>query len=649
MSSANGARNVYLDNVELDEARRRWWQAVSDYQLAVEEVRTAEALGRVTVQPVLAARSAPHYHASAMDGIAVRARDTYGASETSPVTLEPETGYHPVDTGDPLPPGFDAVVMIEDVHFQDQQAELIAAASPWQHVRAVGEDIVATELVVSANHRLRPVDLGALLNAGILTVKVLARPRVALIPTGDEIIEPEEMLRRPLRPGDILESNSRVQAGMVVEAGGDPVRHAPVPDDRDALRTALRGALEEADVVVFNAGSSAGSEDFTAATIAEFGEVLVHGVAIKPGKPVILGRVGDKPVVGIPGYPVSAHLTFDLFVVPLLYHLQGLARPSRPVVKARMSRKLTSPAGQEEFVRVKVGRVGANLVAAPISRGAGISMSLVRSDGTVRIPRLVEGINEGDEVEVELWRDPASVDLTTVVVGSHDPALDLLGSLMAAAHPGFSLSSAHVGSLGGLVALRRGECHVAGTHLLDEETGDYNVSYIRKYVPGRRVHLVTLAFREQGLMVAPGNPKGISGFADLARSGVRFMNRQRGAGTRLLLDHELRMLGISPSAVEGYRREGYTHTEVAAAVDSGSADVALGVRSAAAALNVDFIPVGQERYELAILDENMEAPVVKNLLATLVSPAFKDALMAMEGYDTSETGRERVVEPEWKS
>ena len=640
------ARNVYLDNMDLEEARRRWWDALAGYQLPTEEVGTTDALGRVTARAVFAARSAPHYHASAMDGIAVRARDTYGASETSPVTLSPETGYHTVDTGDPLPPGFDAVVMIEDVHFDGEGAQLIAAARPWQHVRAVGEDIVATELVVPAHHRLRPVDLGALLNAGILTVKALARPRVALIPTGTEIIEPEEIMRRPLRPGDILESNSRVQAGLVAEAGGVPVRLAPVPDDRAALRDALRAALGQADVVVINAGSSAGSEDFTAATIAEFGEVLVHGVAIKPGKPVILGRVGDKAVAGIPGYPVSAHLTFDLFVVPLLYHLQGLARPSRPTVKARMARKLASPAGQEEFVRVKVGRVGTNLVATPISRGAGVSMSLVRSDGTVRIPRLAEGVNEGEEVTVELWRDPEAVDLTTVVVGSHDPALDLLGSLVAAAFPGFSLSSAHVGSLGGLVALRRGECHAAGTHLLDEETGDYNVSYVRKYIPGRRVHLVTLAFREQGLMVAPGNPKGISGFSDLARPGVRFMNRQRGAGTRLLLDHSLRQLGISAAEIEGYRREGYTHTEVAAAVAAGSADVALGVRSAARALNVDFVSVGQERYELAVLDENMEAPVVKSLLATLASPVFKDALLAMEGYDTSETGRVRTVEPE---
>jgi putative molybdopterin biosynthesis protein len=643
-----GARNVYLDNVPLDEARRRWWEAVeaAGLRLEAEEVPVAGALGRVTAGPIFAARSAPHYHAAAMDGIAVRARDTYGASETTPVRLESETGYLPVDTGDPVPPGFDAVVMIEDVHFPGETAELLAPAGPWQHVRAVGEDIVATELVLPDRHRLRPADLGALLNAGLVTVGVLRRPRVALIPTGSEIIEPETLIHRPPHPGEIIESNTRVQAAMVIEAGGEPIRMAPVPDDRKALRAALRAAqAARADIIVINAGSSAGTEDFTSAVLAECGQVLVHGVAIRPGKPVVLGCADGRPVAGIPGYPVSAHLTFDLFVVPLIHRLLGQVPPARPVVRARLARKLASPAGLEEFVRVKVGRVGDTLIATPISRGAGISMSLVRSDGTIRIPRLVEGVGEGSTVEVELWRDERAVERTAVVVGSHDLTLELLGSVMGAAHPGFSLSSAHVGSLGGLVALRRGECHAAGTHLLDEESGDYNVSYVRRYVPGRRVRLVTLAHREQGLMVARGNPKAIKGFADLARPGVRFINRQRGAGTRVLLDYHLRLAGIAADTVEGYGREGYTHTEVAAAVAAGSADTALGIRAAATALDLDFVTVGQERYELAVLEDVAGEPVAERLLQAIGSAEFRRVLQGLPGYDARETGLVRVVEP----
>ncbi|MHB8945529.1 MAG: molybdopterin biosynthesis protein [Bacillota bacterium] len=661
-------RQIYLQEIPLDEALAKL-RAALNRQGAVapaagtvgaglgplpgEPAPTPEAVGRVLAEAVFARSSAPHYHASAMDGYAVQAPATFGASETRPARLRVGSEAHPVDTGDPLPVGTDAVIMIEDVRPVGPEDEagrpaaiaVAAAAAPWQHVRSLGEDIVATELVLPANHTVRPVDVGALLAAGVIEVKVRRRPRVALIPTGTEIVDPFAAAGRGLKPGDILESNSYVQAALIREWGGEPIRRPIVPDRREAILAALEGALEVADVVVLNAGSSAGSEDFSAWAIGQVGEVLVHGVAIKPGRPVIIGVARGRPVIGIPGYPVSSFLTSDLVLKPLVYALQGRPAPSRPVEKATISRRVMSTSGAEEFLRVKLGRVGGRLVATPIARGAGVTMSLVRADGVVRIPPLLEGLAEGDEVAVELWRDRAEIEGTIVAIGSHDLCLDLLADFLRRRHPELDLSSAHAGSFGGLMALRRGEAHLAGVHLLDEETGVYNVEAIRKYLPGRRVHLVHLVRRDQGFLVAPGNPKGIKGFRDLVRPAVRFVNRQRGAGTRVLLDYHLKLEGIDPRGINGYEREEFTHLTVAAAVASGAVDTGLGILAAARALGLDFIPVTREDYDLAIPAEHRALDAVGRLLAVVASPEFRFAVAALGGYDPSRSGEEEVLEP----
>jgi putative molybdopterin biosynthesis protein len=636
-------QRVYLTDLPLEEAYARWTSALRArgllQPLPGEPVPVGEACGRVTAEPVAAARSVPHYHAAGMDGIAVRAADTFGASETSPVRLSSDR-YVPVNTGDPLPEGTDAVIMIEDIHEVDGLVDLLASAAPWQHVRPAGEDIVATELLLPSNHRIDPPDVGALVAAGVREVCVRRRPVVWLIPTGNEIVDPFGALR----PGQIPEFNTAMLAPEVQGWGGVALRHPIVPDGSDHLAEALKSAAP-CDLLVTIAGASSGARDYTAETFSRLGEVLVHGVAIRPGKPVVLGIVGGRPAIGLPGYPVSAALTFDLFARPAVYALLGLAPPARERLRATLVRKVHSTAGVDEFVRVMVGRVNKRTVAAPLARGAGLMTSLVRADGWLVIPRTSEGIEAGTEVDVELRRPAAAIESTIMVVGSHDMALDVLADFLRRADPTTTLASAHVGSLGGLLALRRGEAHMAGVHLLDEETGEYNVSYVRRYLPDGPTLLVTLAHRDQGLLVAPGNPKNIRSIADLARADVQFVNRQRGAGTRVLLDYELRRAGLSPQQLRGYDREVYTHMAVAVTVATGAADCGVGILAAARAMGLDFVPVTRERFDLAIPEEHMESPLIKQVLAVLEEAEFRRAVAALGGYDLSLTGTVLRVEP----
>jgi putative molybdopterin biosynthesis protein len=634
-------REIYLEDIPLDDALARFWSALNRVgflvPLPAEDVQIDAALGRVTTEPVFARLSVPHYHAAAMDGIAVRAADTLGASETNPVQLQVETHAIWVDTGDPLPPDTNAVIMAEQVQdLGDGRLEILSAVAPWQHVRSMGEDLVATELVLPENHVLSAVDLGAATAAGHTSLMVRRRPRVAILPTGSELVEAGQT---PLPAGAIVDFNSVVLAGQVREWGGAPTRLPITPDDRALILERVKAAVAEFDVVVVNAGSSAGSEDYTAGIVRELGNLLVHGVAIRPGHPLVLGVASDRPLIGLPGYPVSAILTSELFVKPLLYRLQGLPTPARPSTTAVITRKLLSPMGEEEYVRVKLGQVGERLVAAPLSRGAGVIMSMVRADGLVRIPRFSEGVHAGGDVDVELLRGMDDIRKTVVCIGSHDLALDLLSNALARRTPGASLASANVGSLGGLLALARGEAHLAGSHLLDEETGQYNVSYIRRHLHHVPVVLLHLAGRVQGLIVPKGNPRGLTSLEDLARPGVQFVNRQRGSGTRVLLDFKLRQLAIPFSAVSGYEREQYTHLAIAADVASGAADVGLGILAAARALDLDFVPLFNEQYQLVIPREHYESPVMAPVLSIIEDAAFQSEVDALGGYDVTEMGK----------
>ena len=631
-------RKVYLEDIPLDEARRRFEAALAAADalkpIDAERVPVAEALGRVTAAPVWAPISSPHYHGAAMDGAAVRADDTVGASEAAPVRLKLGSQAVWVDTGDPLPPDANAVIMLEHIQTVGDEIEIMAPVAPWQHVRAMGEDIVATELVLPEGRVLGPVDVGAAAACGCTHLAVRRRPRIAIMPTGTELVEPGT----DVEPGDIIEFNSLMLAGQVAEWGGDPRRLPMTPDDYPLLKRRVEAALDEHDVVIVNAGSSAGSEDFTARIVGELGRLLVHGVAIRPGHPVVLGVARGKPILGIPGYPVSAVLTAELFARPLVYQLLGTPAPRRPTVEATITRKILSPMGEDEFLRVKLGKVGDRVTATPLQRGAGVIMSLVRADGIALIPRFSEGLHAGATVTVELLVPPEQIERTIVAIGSHDLTLDLLSNELSKLRPSMVLSSSNVGSLGGLIALQRGEAHLAGSHLLDEETGEYNDSYVRRYLAGRSVVLVNLVYRDQGLIVRPGNPRGIRSLEDLLRDDVRFINRQKGAGTRVLLDYRLGQMGVDRSRIDGYAREEYTHLAVAAAVAGGTADAGLGILAAARALKLDFVPILKERYDLVIPREHYESELLRPLLDVIGRPDFRHRVEALGGYDTTQMG-----------
>ncbi len=630
-------RNIYLETIDMQAAKTIIEHELRQNDHEKEQVSIFDALNRVTAEPIFAKISNPHYNAAAMDGIALDASVTYGAHERNPIVLEEGKDFDYVDTGDYIEPKHNAVVMIEDVYPEGAgRISIMKSSYPWEHVRVVGEDIAVGDMVLPSNHRISPVDIGAIISAGLTEVSVLKRKRVGILPTGTEIVNPGE----DLSPGKIIDSNSRVFENMVLEAGGLPKRYEPVIDDRDLLRKAIIQLVEENDIVVINAGSSAGSEDYTVGLIRELGEVYVHGVAIKPGKPTIIGKIKGKAVVGIPGYPVSAFISFKEFVVPLIE--QGERVKREKYVEAVLSKRIVSALKHKEYVRIKLGRVGEHLIATPLSRGAGVTMSLVKADGLLAIPKSVEGLEAGTKVLVERLHSMEQIEQAMVSIGSHDILMDHLNDMMAKDASGYSVSSAHVGSLGGIMAVKRGETHVAPTHLLDDKTGVYNVSFVNRYLKEEPVVLLKGIKRWQGLYVKKGNPFKVQGIRDLAEKNLIFVNRQKGSGTRTLLDYYLKKERLNGGEIQGYKNELTTHTGVALSVVSGNSQVGMGIQSVAKLMGLDFIPLALEEYDFIIPKRYLEEPRVKHFIETVKSDAFREKLEAMGGY---EVGNFHLIDP----
>lgn len=625
-------RDTYIDNINIQDAKDKYYNKL-DIQRKIEKINVLESVNRITSQAVYAIISSPHYNAAAMDGIAVISKNTDGASDTNPVKLKLNEDYIYVNTGNQIFEPYDSVIMIEDViEISENEVQIIKSAYPWQHIRQIGEDIVATEMIIKSNHMVRPVDLGALLSGGVEKIQVYKKPQIGIIPTGSEIIEDLSQLK----DGKIMDSNSRVFEAYVEQLGATGKRYSPIKDDYELLKSNIIKAVEENDILVINAGSSAGTKDYTVKLIRELGEVIIHGVAIKPGKPTILGIIDNKPVIGLPGYPVSAYIVFEEFVKPIIGKFMGYNYYDESI-NARLSKRVVSSLKNKEMIRVSLGEVDSRIIATPISSGAGVSMSLVRADGIGIIPRNVEGIEAGEEIEVRLLNPMSRIKNKLITIGSHDLIIDVISDIM-------ELSSTHVGSMGGIMAIKRNECHLAPIHLLDMESGEYNISYVKKYFPNEKMALIKGVQRKQGFMVEKNNPRNIREFKDLLGDGVIYANRQRGAGTRLLLDYHLDKEGIDPEQLRGYQRELNTHMAVASAVKTGTATVGLGVYSATKAMDLDFIEVADEDYDFLIPYKLLEDKRIREFIEALKSEEFKGRVEKLGGYGFDDTGKIITIE-----
>ncbi|MCX6053945.1 MAG: molybdopterin biosynthesis protein [Chloroflexi bacterium] len=650
---------LFLRDIPLD-------QAILEFQTALEKINRfglldseeipldEGCLGRVLSHSIFAKRCAPHYHAAAMDGFAVDSRNTLNALPSRPVMLEVEGQAKYVDTGDAIPPWADAVIPIENIEGLDKEGRVIvgkrtqnparirirAGTPPWAHIRPVGEDLITGQLIHSKGQKIRAVDLGAAAAGGNKTLLVARKPVVGIIPTGNELVT----LEQDPKSGEITEFNSIMLAAQIQEWGGIPLRYPIVRDNIELLCAQIKEAVRSSDLVLVNAGSSAGSEDFTSTAIQQLGRVLVHGIAVRPGHPVILGIIdkipgickNETPIIGVPGYPVSAVMTLELFVRPIIRTWLGLYPEKGEEVDALLTRKITSPAGDDDFIRVVLGEVCGRLLAAPIARGAGVTSSLARADGVLVVPRMIQGIENGEKVRIRLLRDQKEFRNNLFTIGSHDLTLDILAEYLS--RYGKRLVSSNVGSMGGLLALKRNETHFAGCHLLDPQSGTYNIADLQKWIPELKMVIMEWVRREQGLIVPKGNPKRIQGLLDLAGNEITFVNRQRGSGTRVLLDYQLQRFGIDEKGIKGYGDEEYTHLGVAVAVSSLRADCGLGIASAAAALDLDFVPLFEEQYQLIIPESLAFTSLLQPLFAIASDADFRKDVMKLPGYNLIHMG-----------
>lgn len=639
MEQKHYKRKIYLEDKPRLQAKQEILEAFR-LPFVKEIISTTEALGRVTAEPIFAHNSTPHYHASAMDGIAVVAESTYSAHEQSPLRLKLGTQFVIVDTGNAIPAPFNAVIMIENVDMiDDETVEIIEPATPWQHIRPIGEDIVQEEMLFSQGHVIRPVDLGVLLSSQQLEIPVIKKPVVSIIPTGNELIEANS----PLSSGKIIEFNGTVFANFVKEWGGEPALHPIVKDEPEMIKSVLLDAAETADIIVINAGSSAGSKDYTVHIIAEIGTVFTHGVAARPGKPVILGSINEKMVIGVPGYPVSAYLALEWYLRPLICKYLQIPEPKRQTVTVKLGRRIVSSMGAEDFIRMNIGYVNGQFVATPLTRAAGVTMSYVRADGLLVVPANVSGYEQGDFAEVELMRPLEEIKNAIVFCGSHDMTIDMLSSQLKRVCTNRKIVSSHVGSMAGIMAIRKGEAHVAGIHLLDPNTKRYNISYVKKLLAGQDIVLYPFLKRKQGWILPKGNPLKVQTVKDLAANKANFVNRQKGAGTRILFDMLLEEAGLESEAIRGYEREMFSHLAVAAEVNGDEKGAGLGISPAAKAMGLEFVPVADEEYDLVMTRSFYESESGRLLIEIIQSSSFKQQVEKIGGYEVVENAEPKEV------
>lgn len=627
-----------LEGVPLEEALDRWTNELEFRELAQptssEQLDVVSAVGRITAEPVVAQRSWPHYYMAAVDGLAVKSTQTFGAVPEKPVSIKLGTDGNFVDTGSALPEGADAVVPLNEVQFINiEEVGIPTPSVPWRNVSPVGEDVHTSEVIVPRHHRIRCVHLGAMLRGGVQKVSVRSRPRVGIIPLGKNLVAPG---KEP-RVGERVEALTPILSNLCRNAGAEPEVLDFVREEVEALHEALHSRLKSWDMLVVVSGRSHGTA-VPAAWLAEYGSLVLYGANIKPGHSVTLGVVDKVPVVALPGNAVSAYITYDLFVRTLIGRF--LATIDSPIqLSAVLAQQVVSPVGTDEFLRVYLADVGGRRIAVPISRGADNVTSLVRADGILHVPGDVDAIADGNRVEVSLMEPTARFDSNLLVMGTYDVAFYTLRNAMARRFPEVALQTANVGSRAGLEAIRKGYCHAAGLHLFDDETGTYNETFVRRLMHDIPLVLVNFFRRHMGFIVRKGNPKNVQTLTDLTRPDVTFVNRQHGSGTRVLIDHHLKKTGIDATAIKGYQTETFTHMSLAATVASGASDVGIGIATVARALDLDFIPFITEHLDLAIPRHHMQSFPVQSMLRTLRSRDFRAEIESLMHYDTELTGR----------
>ncbi len=632
---------------------------LSRYELSdVEEVPIENSVGRSLAEDVYSNVDVPPFDRVALDGYAVRAEDTFGADEDRPVELRvigraaaghPFTGELKegeaveVATGAPLPRGANSVVVEEYTAREGDLLLVYRSVAPGDNVQGAGSDIRRGELVLPKGTLITPRDVGALAAIGLRKIKVRRRPRVVIYSTGDELVNPGEELSY----GRIYDVNQYTLASSVLEDGGEPILGGKLPDSEETIKESLREAVKKADLVLISGSTSVGAGDVIYRVLNELGQpgVLVHGIAIHPGKPTIIADIGGKLVIGLPGYPTSALTAYNVLVSPLIRRWSGLGQEEERVLKAVVAERITGEKGRKDLLPVHLVKDDDYLVF-PVPTGSEAITTLSRADGFIIMEEEQEIIEEGREVLVHLYGRGAVPDLS--VLGSHCLGLELLLSKLR--DKGLSVKSVYVGSTGGFKAIRQREADIAGVHALDPETGLYNVSYMKKFSLEGVAILVRGYVREQGLILARGNPKGIRSIADLFRDDVVMINRNRGSGTRIMIDlllkREAEKLGreFKPQLIRGYWMEAKSHNAVAAAVANGVVDVGIGVKAVAKLYDLDFVPLFKENYDFVIRRASLDKKGVREFLSLLKDGPTREELSNIEGIEVPDDMGEVIYE-----
>ena len=637
-SLPKGRNNIdqdqFLTILSREEALERFEAALFPRDISAEQRKLAEAVGCTLARDIVSPIDVPPFDRSNVDGFAVRSTDLASAAESAPVHLTlneeviacgtsptqlvlPETAT-PIATGGPIPRGADAVVMVEHTQPSGERAiEVRRAATPGQFVSFAGSDIARGEALLRAGTVIGSREIGMLAACGIAEVPARRSVRVAVISTGDELVQPGQ----PLRPAAIYDSNGAIVTAAINENGGNAVFWGAIPDDEEQLEAAMHRALAETDMVVLSGGTSKGAGDVSHRIIARLGQpgIICHGVALKPGKPLCLAVCENKPVVILPGFPTSAMFTFHDMIVPVLRRLAGLPPRSDATVKAKVPVRIPSELGRTEFVMVSLVEGANGLIAYPSGKGSGAVTSFSQADGFLRIDALADQLPAGSEAKVTLFTPHVRVpDL--VIVGSHCTGLDLVTAPLA--HAGLTVRTIAVGSLGGLAAAKRGECDFAPIHLFDDRTETYNVPFLTEgleLVPGWR--------RMQGIVFRKSDQRfeGLSAEqavrAAIADPSCIMVNRNQGAGTRILID---RLLG--EARPDGYWNQPRSHNAVAAAVAQERADWGMTIAPVARASNLGFIPFAEEHYDFALVAARKDRPAVRAFLDALASHQTRTAL-----------------------